>query len=123
MNDLLDYSLVYIINKKQMAVTLLTDIDFKNNIEQHDKVVVKYYADWCGSCKLFAPKFKRLSGDERFEGIQFVEVNAEKNPEARRAAGVDNLPFFATFKNGQLFKGESTSTEEFVVGMLEELKT
>ena len=78
MNDLLDYSLVYIINKKQMAVTLLTDIDFKNNIEQHDKVVVKYYADWCGSCKLFAPKFKRLSGDERFEGIQFVEVNAVK---------------------------------------------
>ena len=104
-----------------MAVTLLTDIDFKKNIEQHDKVVVKYYADWCGSCKLFAPKFKRLSGDERFVGIEFVEVNAEENPEARKAAGVDNLPFFATFKNGQLLKGESTSKEEFVVGMLEQL--
>jgi len=105
-----------------MAVTLLTDGDFKSNIEQHDKVVVKYYADWCGSCKLFAPKFKRLSGDERFAGVEFVEVNAEESPEARKAAGVDNLPFIATFKNGQLLKGESTSKEEFVVGMLEELK-
>ena len=105
-----------------MAVILLTDADFKSNIEQHDKVVVKYYADWCGSCKLFAPKFKRLSGDERFTGVEFVEVNAEENPEARKAAGVDNLPFIATFRNGQLVKGESTSKEDFVVSMIEELK-
>jgi thiol-disulfide isomerase/thioredoxin len=110
-------------NKKQMAVRLLTDVDFKSNIERHDKVIVKYFADWCGSCKLFAPKFKRLSGDERFTGVEFVEVNAEESPEARKAAGVDNLPFFATFKNGRLVKGESTSKEEFVVGMLEELQS
>ncbi len=106
-----------------MAVRLLTDVDFKSNIERHDKVIVKYFADWCGSCKLFAPKFKRLSGDERFTGVEFVEVNAEESPEARKAAGVDNLPFFATFKNGRLVKGESTSKEEFVVGMLEELQS
>jgi thioredoxin 1 len=104
-----------------MAITILTDGDFKSNLAQHEKIIVKYYADWCGSCKLFAPKFKRLSGDERFKDIGFAEVNAEENPEARKAAGVDNLPFFATFKNGQLLKGESTSKEEFVVGMLDEL--
>ncbi len=105
-----------------MAVTLLTDLDFKNNIAEHDRVVVKYYADWCGSCKLFAPKFKRLSGDERFSGIEFVEVNAEESAEARKEAGVDNLPFIAIFKNGKLLKGASTSKEEFVVELLEELK-
>jgi thioredoxin 1 len=105
-----------------MAVTLLTDTDFTGKLGKHDNVVVKYYAEWCGSCKLFAPKFKRLSGDERFAGIEFIEVNAEESPEARKAAGVDNLPFIATFKNGQLLKGESTSKEEYVVSMLEELK-
>lgn len=105
-----------------MAVALLTDADFQTNIAQHDKVIVKYYADWCGSCKLFAPKFKRLSNDERFAGIEFIEINAETNPEARKAAGVDNLPFMATFKNGQLLQGDSTSKEEFVVEMLEKLK-
>lgn len=104
-----------------MAVVELTDADFQNSIGNHEKVVVKYFADWCGSCKLFAPKFKRLSGEERFKGIEFAEVNAEQNPEARKAAGVDNLPFIATFRNGQLLKGESTSKEDFVLGMIEEL--
>ena len=104
-----------------MAVTLSTDSDFQNIITQNPNVVVKYYADWCGSCKLFAPKFKRLSNEERFHGINFIEVNAELSPEARKAAGVDNLPFIATFKNGILSKGESTSKEEFVVQMIEDL--
>jgi thioredoxin 1 len=77
-----------------MAVTLHTDSDFAQAIQANEKVIVKYFADWCGSCKLFAPKYKRLSNDERFAGIAFLEVNAEVSPEARKLAGVDNLPFF-----------------------------
>jgi thiol-disulfide isomerase/thioredoxin len=101
-----------------MAVSLHTDKDFAQALAAHEKAIVKYYADWCGSCKLFAPKFKRLSGDERFAGIAFLEVNAEENPGARKLAGVDNLPFFATFKNGKLVATQSTSKEENVVELL-----
>ena len=50
-----------------------------------------------------------------------MEVNAEENPETRKAANVNNLPYFATFKNGQLLQGETTSKEEFLVKMLEQL--
>lgn len=105
-----------------MAVILLTDADFKKILETNNQVIVKYFADWCGSCKLIAPKFKRLSGDERFTGTVFVEINAEENDEARKLANVDNLPFFATFKNGSLLAGSATSKEEVVVSMLNELK-
>lgn len=101
-----------------MAVSLHTDTDFTQALAANEKVIVKYFADWCGSCKLFAPKYKRLSGDERFSGIAFLEVNAEQNPEARKLAGVDNLPFFATFKNGNLIAAQSTSKEENVVELL-----
>jgi thiol-disulfide isomerase/thioredoxin len=101
-----------------MAVTLHTDSDFAQALQANEKVIVKYFADWCGSCKLFAPKFKRLSNDERFAGSAFLEVNAEMSPEARKLAGVDNLPFFATFKNGQLIAAQSTSKEENVVELL-----
>ncbi len=106
-----------------MAVELVTDSSFKTELSSHERVVVKYYADWCGSCKLFAPKFRRLSEDERFTGIRFLDVNAEENPEARKLAGVDNLPFFATFHRGQLVAGQATSKEDQVVAMLENLKS
>lgn len=104
-----------------MAVELKTDEDFKKALSNHEKVVVKYYADWCGSCRLFAPKFRRLSEDDRFSDVAFLDVNAEKSPEARKLAGVTNLPFFATFKNGELVSGIPTSKEESVVEMINEL--
>lgn len=104
-----------------MAVELITDQEFQDKLQSNDKVVVKYFADWCGSCRLFSPKFKRLSNDERFEGIAFLDVNAEKNPEARKAAGVNNLPHFAIFKNGELVDSVASSKEEAVVELIEKL--
>ncbi len=104
-----------------MAVEKITDELWDANVSGNEKVIIKYYADWCGSCKLFAPKFKRLSNDERFEGVSFLEVNAEENELARAAAGVDNLPFFAIFKNGKLVEGTATSKEEKVVELIEKL--
>ena len=105
-----------------MAVLLSSDKEFKSQLEKFDKVVVKYYAGWCGSCKLFAPKYRRLSGDERFDGVTFLDINAEENQEARKMAGVDNLPFFATFKNGVLVDAKATSKEEQLVEMISKLK-
>lgn len=104
-----------------MAVTVSTDSDFQEKLGDNREVVVKYFANWCGSCKLFAPKYKRLSEDERFTEITFLEVNAEENEEARKIAGVNNLPFFATFRNGELVEGTPTSKEDKVVEMLENL--
>ncbi len=104
-----------------MAVILSNDIDFENQIQQNEKVIVKFYADWCGSCKLFAPKFKKLSEKEEYNSVIFLDVNAEENPNARKLAEVKNLPTFATFKNGKLVESVSTSNENYVLKMLGDL--
>lgn len=104
-----------------MAVVVSTDVDFRQKVQESEKVVVKYFADWCGSCKLFSPKYRRLSEDERFAGITFLDVNAEENPEARKMANVSNLPFFAVFKNGELVETVTTSKEEAFVELLSRL--
>lgn len=104
-----------------MAVTVLNDSNFAGELAGK-KTIVKYFAGWCGNCRLFAPKFKRLSNDDRFEGINFADVDAEKNPEARKTGGVTNLPFFAIFDGDKLVHSVATSKEDAVVDLLEKLK-
>jgi thiol-disulfide isomerase/thioredoxin len=104
-----------------MPVIDANDVNFSELVKSNEKVVVKFYAGWCGSCRLFAPKFKRISNDEKYSGITFLDVNAEENPEARKAAGVTNLPFFAVFKNGEQKASLSTSKEEAFVELLASL--
>ncbi|MEQ9303427.1 MAG: thioredoxin family protein [Marinoscillum sp.] len=104
-----------------MAVELATDNDFKEKLGNNDKVVVKYFADWCGNCRLFSPKFKRLSNEDKYSQVTFLDVNAEQNPEARKAGGVTNLPYFAIFKNGAFVEGFAGSKEEAVVDLIDKL--
>ncbi len=104
-----------------MSVENANDQEFKETLSQNERVVVKYYADWCGNCRLFSPKYKRVSNEEEFEGISFLEVDAEKNPEARKAGGVDNLPYLAVFKNGELLEGSASSKEEYLRTLLAKL--
>ncbi len=104
-----------------MAVLVSDDKSFKDQISAHQKVIVKYYADWCGSCKLFSPKYKRISGEDKFKDILFLDVNAENNPDARKMGEVKNLPSFAIFKDGQLLESLATSKEEALLELIQKL--
>jgi thiol-disulfide isomerase/thioredoxin len=97
------------------------DQDFQTFLKDNAKVVVKYYADWCGGCRLFKPKFRRLSEEVRFSEVKFLDINAEESPEARKMANVNNLPFFAVFKDGKFIEGFSTNKEEAVIELIEKL--
>jgi len=104
-----------------MAVIQANDQSFSQQLADNEKVVVKYYAGWCGSCRLFAPKFKRLSAEDHFENIAFLDVNAETSPDARNAGEVKNLPTFAIFKNGTLVESLASSKEDQVVELIQKL--
>ncbi|MGW8123191.1 thioredoxin family protein [Roseivirga echinicomitans] len=105
-----------------MAVELVNDTNFENEIRENENVVVKYFAGWCGSCRLFSPKFRRLSADDRFAGVKFLDVDAEESPNARNLGKVSNLPTFAIFKNGELVETIASNKEDQVVELILKLK-
>lgn len=80
-------------------------------VADNSKVVVQYSATWCGNCRIMKPKFKKLASEN--EDAVFVIADAEKFPESRKLATVDNLPTFATFTNGN-FVGQ-VQTNKFEV--------
>jgi thiol-disulfide isomerase/thioredoxin len=67
-------------------------------VSNNETVVVQYSATWCGNCRIMKPKLKKLASE--LDNITFIIADAEKFPESRQLATVDNLPTFATFKNG-----------------------
>ena len=79
-------------------LTEITDDSLAQIIANNSKVVVQFSASWCGNCRIMKPKFKKLASEN--EDISFVLVDAEKFPESRKLATVDNLPTFAIFENG-----------------------
>ncbi len=64
-----------------MLLELQTDT-LQDVIAQNDKVIVQFSAGWCGNCRIMKPKFKRMSGEH--DGMTFVIIDAEKNPESRK---------------------------------------
>ncbi len=88
-------------------------------ITSNDVVVVQYAASWCGNCRIMKPKFKLLASQN--ESIPFLIVDAEKFPESRKLAKVDNLPTFATFKNGVLLNQTQTNKAEVLTELVNEV--
>lgn len=108
----------HLCNKIIIMVTKVTDSEFKNLIDSNEKIVVKYFANWCGTCRLFAPKFNKISNKEEYKDTLFLDINAEENPEARKFGGVSNLPYFVVVKNGQVLASDTTAKEEGLEKMI-----
>lgn len=84
-----------------MAKKITTD-NFESEVLKSDKpVLVDFYADWCGPCKMMAPVVEELA--EQFEGKAVVgKLNTDENVELRERYGVMSIPTFILFKNGEV---------------------
>ena len=97
----------------------LSQDNLNDVVTTNDTVVVQYSATWCGNCRIMKPKFKKLSSEN--SEITFILVDAEKFPESRSLATVDNLPTFATFKAGQFVNQVQTNKFEVLKTLVNEV--
>ena len=80
-------------------VKVIGDSNFSEEIKD-GVVVVDFYADWCGPCKMIAPVMEELSND--MEGkVKFCKVNVDNNQRISQEYGITNIPSILFFKNGQ----------------------
>lgn len=83
-----------------MAVTTLTSASFSAEVLQSDRpVLVDFYADWCGPCKMLRPTLEELS-DERTD-IKVAAINIDENPDMADQYGISSIPCVILFQNGK----------------------
>jgi thiol-disulfide isomerase/thioredoxin len=98
----------------------LTEDNLQQIVSENDKVMVQYGATWCGNCRIMKPKFKKLASEN--DEIPFYYVDAEKLPESRKLATVDNLPTFAVFEGGTLKRQVQTNKADSLTTLFSEIK-
>ena len=74
---------------------------FRAAMQEKKTLVVDFYADWCGPCRMLSPVMEKLSS--LYEGqAEFVKINVDDNPDLAREYGIMSIPCVMAFKGGEL---------------------
>jgi len=71
----------------------------KKAIKSNPKVVLEFYATWCGACDAMKPEYSKLN--KKTPGVRFYKVDVDKATEATDEYDVNAMPTFIYFKNGK----------------------
>ena len=84
-----------------MATKTVTDASFQADVLNSDKpVLVDFWADWCGPCKMIGPALEEIS-DELADKVTIAKMDIMENPQVPGEIGVQSIPLMVLFKNGQ----------------------
>ena len=87
-----------------MSVLKLTSENFENEVKKaKGTVIVDFYADWCGPCKMMSPIIDKIA-EELGESVKVGKVNTDENMELAEEFGIMSIPTIIIFKNGEISK-------------------
>ena len=83
-----------------MATTNIDSSNFQSHVlDAANPVVVDFWAEWCGPCKMIGPSLEEISNE--MDGVDIVKVNIDENPDIAAKFGVRSIPTLMIFKNGE----------------------
>jgi thioredoxin 1 len=83
-------------------IVYVSDDNFEQQVLQaSEPVLVDYWAEWCGPCKMIAPILEEISNE--YEGrLKIAKLNIDENPETPPKFGIRGIPTLMLFKNGNV---------------------
>ncbi len=82
-----------------MAVKSITDTNFTEETEK-GLVLVDFWAEWCGPCRMVAPIIEELSGE--MPQVTFAKLNIDENQETAQKLGITSIPTLLIYKDGEM---------------------
>ena len=83
-----------------VVVKLTTETMYQEVIQAGQTVLVDFYADWCGPCKMMAPVVEELAGEE--PDVKVCKINIDDEMAIAQRYGVMSIPTFIAFRNGEV---------------------
>ena len=85
-----------------MATVRVDTSNFQSEVlESTEPVVVDFWAEWCGPCKMIAPSLEEISSEMQGK-VKVVKLNIDENPDIAAQYGVRSIPTLAMFKGGEV---------------------
>ena len=85
------------------ATKVVTDASFDADVLQSSKpVVVDFWAEWCGPCRMVAPILEEIASSH--ESIVIAKLNVDENPQIAAAYGITSIPTMNVYQGGQVVK-------------------
>jgi thioredoxin 1 len=86
-----------------MAEIELTDQNFEEEVLKSDQpVLVDFWAEWCGPCKIMLPVIEELVKDNEGKSVKIAKMNIDENQTTTQKYGVMSIPTFLFFKDGEV---------------------
>jgi len=83
---------------QETGVMDLDSSNFEQTISGETPTLVDFWAEWCGPCRTMHPVFTRMA--RKFKKIKFARLNIDQNQEIATKLGIQSIPIFIMFKNG-----------------------